>query len=119
MIARRKSLFKIGFTTTPVKRRISRAEFESAYLMAPVEIVSEYRTYNLKTSALEHLLHRLFADSRLQISQIGPDGRAYDSTEWFEVPISVIDQAINLIVNGDILLVSYNAQTGELLRPEQ
>jgi hypothetical protein len=33
--------------------------------MAPVDVVASYRTYNLKASALENLLHRIFADVRL------------------------------------------------------
>src|SRR5699024_10237857 len=74
-------LYKIGFSRGPVEKRVARAEHEPTYLMAPVEIIASYRTYNLKTSALEHLLHRVFAAARLRVSQVGIDGRIYEPSE--------------------------------------
>lgn len=108
-ITSRQNLFKIGFTTKEVSKRIANAPKEPTYLMAPVEIVEQYRTYNVKASALEHLLHRVFADARLDVSQVGLDGRVYDSTEWFEVPFSAIDKAIDLIISGEIVDFVYDA----------
>lgn len=113
-ISHRQSLYKIGFSTTPVEKRIANAANEPTYLMAPVEIVATYRTYNMKTSALEYLLHRVFADVRLKINQTGTDGRGYDVTEWFEVPLPVINQAVELITTGDIIDYTYNAATQSL-----
>jgi hypothetical protein len=113
-VASRQNLHKIGFSTTPVKQRIANAANEPTYLMAPVEIVAEYRTYNMKTSELEHLLHRVFAEVRLDINQVGTNGRLYDSTEWFEVQLSEIDRAIELITSGDIVDYNYNALKREL-----
>jgi hypothetical protein len=114
-IAARKNLYKIGFTTKSVAQRIAKASREPTYLMAPVEVVAEYRTYNVKASALEHLLHRVFADSRLDVSQVGFDGRTYDSTEWFEVPLGVIDQAVDLIMTGEIVNFLYDAVTNSFV----
>ncbi|GAA3133358.1 hypothetical protein GCM10020255_007770 [Rhodococcus baikonurensis] len=82
-IASLEDLYKIGFSTTTVEKRIANAAKSPTYLMAPVEIVADYRTYNLKPSALEHLLHRVFAEVRLDISQIDAKGRTYDPSEWF------------------------------------
>lgn len=96
-ISSRNNLYKIGFSTVPVEKRIANAVNEPTYLMAPVEIVETYRTYNMKTSALEHLLHRVFAEVRLDLNQVGVDGRTYNVTEWFEVPLPVIRQAAELI----------------------
>lgn len=107
-IASHENLYKIGFSTTPVEKRIANAANEPTYLMAQVEIVETFRTYNLKTSALEHLLHRVFADTRLKINQTGLDGRKYDATEWFEVPLPLICQATELIVSGDIVDYVYD-----------
>lgn len=103
VISSRQNLYKIGFTTKSVSQRIANSSKEPTYLMAPVEVLAEYRTYNVKASALEHLLHRVFADARLDVSQVGVDGRTYDSTEWFEVPLSAIDEAVDLIMTGDIV----------------
>lgn len=111
-------LHKIGFSRGPVEKRIARAESEPTYLMAPVEIVASYRTYNLKTSALEHLLHRVFSEKRLRLSQVGKDGRVYEPSEWYSVPLQVINQAIDLIASGDIVDYEYDAEAQELrLRP--
>lgn len=111
-------LHKIGFSRGPVEKRIAHAESESTYLMAPVEIVASYRTYNLKTSALEHLLHRVFSEKRLRLSQVGKDGRVYEPSEWYSVPLKVVNQAITLITSGDIVDYEYDAETRELrLRP--
>jgi hypothetical protein len=107
-ISGRQNLHKIGFTTNQVSQRIANAVKEPTYLMAPVEVIAQYRTYNVKASALEHLLHRVFADARLDISQVGPDGRLYDSTEWFEVPLAAINQAIALISTGEIVDFIYD-----------
>lgn len=111
-------LHKIGFSRGPVEKRIAHAESQPTYLMAPVEIVASYRTYNLKTSALEHLLHRVFSEKRLSLSQVGKDGRVYEPSEWYSVPLQVVNQAIDLITSGDIVDYEYDAEARELrLRP--
>lgn len=103
------NLYKVGFSRGPVEKRIAGAKHAPTYLMAPVEIIASYRTYNLKASALEHLLHRVFAEARLQVSQVGKDGRTYEPSEWFSVPLPVINQAIDLITTGDIVNYTYDA----------
>lgn len=108
-------LYKIGFSTGSVERRIARSVHEPTYLMAPVEIIASYRTYNLKASVLEHLLHRVFAAVRLQVSQVGKDGRIYEPSEWFSVPLPVINQAIDLISSGDIVNFMYDKGTRRLV----
>lgn len=114
-IAAIEDLYKIGFSRGPVEKRVANAEREPTYLMAPVEIVASYRTYNLKTSALEHLLHRIFSDMRLRVSQVGKDGRIYEPSEWYSVPLPVIDQAIELITSGGIVEYEYHAGARELV----
>jgi len=111
-----RDLHKIGFTRGTVEKRIANAAKSPTYLMAPVELVASYRTYNLKTSALEDLLHRVFAEVRLEISQIDRWGRSYDASEWFVVPRGVIDQAIELIVTGEIVDYIYDAKATRLVR---
>lgn len=110
-----KDLYKIGFTRESVEKRIKNAANSPTYLMAPVEVVASYRTYNLKASALENLLHRVFADVRLDLTQSGRAGRSYDPSEWFVVPRDVIDQAIDLIISGDIVSFVYDAKAQRLL----
>ena len=106
-IAGLKHLHKIGFSTTSVNERIKNAINEPTYLMAPVEVVADYRVYNMRPSALERLIHRVFSDVRLDLSQVGPHGKNYNPSEWFIVPIKAIDQAIEMTVNGDITDFTY------------
>ena len=114
-IAELENLYKVGFTKRPVEERIASATREPTYLMAPVEVVETYRTYNMRASSLEHLLHRVFAEARLNISQTGLDGRSYDVTEWFQVPLHVIREAAEMIVSGDIVNYSYDPQRRALV----
>lgn len=114
LIATKENLYKIGFSTTPVAKRVANASNETTYLMAPVEIVAEYRTYNLKTAALEHLLHRVFADVRLNIGQVAMDGKKYDAREWFLAPLTAINQALQLISTGEIVDFEFDRNSGTL-----
>lgn len=109
------SLHKIGFSTTTVEKRIASAAGSPTYLMAPVEIVADYRVYNLRASALEHLLHRVFASVRLDITQIDRAGKNYDPSEWFVVPLNVINQAISMIMSGEITDYVYDPAVQQLV----
>ncbi|QRY44217.1 GIY-YIG nuclease family protein [Mycolicibacterium boenickei] len=111
-------LHKIGFSTTSVEQRIKNAERSPTYLMAPVKVVEDFRTYNLKPSALEHLLHRVFAEVRLNLTQVDRKGRNYDPSEWFVVNQKVINQAINMIMSGEIVDYVYDAHLGKLVERE-
>lgn len=101
-IKNRPDLHKIGFTRGDVTKRIAGAERQTTYLMAPVKVVADYRTYNLKASALEHLLHTVFAPARVPFEQVGLDGTASAPSEWFDVPIETIDHALTLVQDGSI-----------------
>lgn len=110
LVANIKDLHKIGFSTTSVDQRIKNAEKSPTYLMAPVKVVADYRLYNVKASVLEHLLHRVFADVRLDLTQVDRKGRDYDPSEWFVVPYEVIDQSVTMIMSGEITNYVYDAQ---------
>ncbi|WKT88265.1 GIY-YIG nuclease family protein [Microbacterium maritypicum] len=102
LIANIDDLHKIGFSTTSVEQRVKGASTSPTYLMAPVKIVADYRVYNLKASGLEALLHRVFADVRLDLTQIDRIGQEYDPSEWFIAPRDVINQAVAMIMSGEI-----------------
>lgn len=110
-IADLEDLHKIGFSRTPVSQRIKNAINEPTYLMAPVEVVADYHVYNMRPSALERLIHRVFSAVRLNLSQVGPNGEIYNPSEWFIAPIDAIDQAIEMTVNGDITDFTYDPTT--------
>lgn len=110
------NLYKIGFTTGSVEKRIAGAEESPTYLMAPVNIEAKYRVYNLRPSALEHLLHRLFAAVRLDVSITQETREAVASTEWFIVPLPIINQAIDLIMSGEIVDYEYDPTLEKLVK---
>lgn len=115
-IAGIQDLHKIGFSRGAVEQRIKNAKTSPTYLMADVKVVASYRVYNLRASALENLLHRAFADVRLDVTQVDRKGRDYDPSEWFVVPRDVIDQAVELIMSGDVVDYVYDASTKRLRR---
>lgn len=106
-------LHKIGFSTGPVENRIAGASTDPTYLMADVEIVRDYQVYNVRVSKLESLIHRVFAEVRLDVTQIDATGKSYDPSEWFVVPIHIIDQAVEMIATGDITDFVYDKAAQE------
>ncbi|WP_047154984.1 GIY-YIG nuclease family protein [Aneurinibacillus tyrosinisolvens] len=59
---------------------------------------------------LEQLLHNFFGNSCLNIDIFDKNGRRYTPREWFIVPLSVIEQAIHFILNGEIVDYTYDSQ---------
>ncbi|MFK4359133.1 GIY-YIG nuclease family protein [Rhodococcus sp. 27YEA6] len=108
-------LHKIGFSRGSVQKRIKNADESPTYLMSPVEVVATYRVYNMRASFLESLLHRVFAEVRLSLTQVDQKGRNYDPSEWFVVPRKVIDQAVALITSGAIVDFVYDPDTQRLV----
>ncbi len=102
------NLFKIGYSTTPVESRIKNATKEPTYLMAPVKIEAEYKTFNMNTQKFEQLLHSFFGATCLNIDIFDEKGKRHMPQEWFVVPLEIIDQAIELIISGDIIHYRYD-----------
>lgn len=103
-----KNLYKIGYSTIPVKDRIKNAINEPTYLMAPVKIITVYETYNMNTQKFEQLIHRFFGKVCLNIDVFGDDGKRYTPREWFILPLEVIEQVIELIITGEIVNYKYD-----------
>lgn len=119
LIANMRDLHKIGFSTMSVEQRIKNAERSPTYLMAPVKVVADYRLYNVKASWLEHLLHRVFAEVRLDLTQVDRKGRNYDPSEWFVVPYDVINQAVTMIMSGEITNYVYDKADRRLVERDR
>ena len=100
-----KDLYKIGFTTTTVEKRICNARNEPTYLMADVEIVNTFRVYNVDTHKLESLIHQFFDTARFHISVGGSE-----AVEWFVVPLPIIREAIAKFIDGSIIEYTYNRE---------
>ena len=97
-----KDLYKIGYCTTSVEKRTENAENETTFLMAPVRIVSSYKTFNLNPQKFEDLIHQVFSIRCLDIKIADKDGNLKKPKEWYIVPIKVIEQVIELIINKQI-----------------
>jgi hypothetical protein len=103
------NLYKIGFTTGSVEERIRGAKADPTYLMAPVKIEATYKCFNMNTQKFEHLLHRFFSEVKLDLGITGSNGLGHKPSEWYVVPLEVIDRVANLIVNGEIVNYRYDS----------
>jgi hypothetical protein len=103
-------LYKVGFSTTTVKKRIANAENEPTYLMSAVKVVAEYEAYNMNTQKFENLIHTFFYDACLDLKVADGKGKMHQPREWFIVPIDVINRAIELIVTQQIQHYRYDMQ---------
>ncbi len=111
----RELIHKIGVTGGKVETRIANAEHEATYLLAQVEIVATYQLVGIHRVKLENLLHRIFAPAQLELTIQDRFGHPVQPKEWFLVPLAVIDEAIQRILNGAITDVVYNPETARLV----
>ncbi len=109
------NLYKIGFSRVPVEERIKNAENEPTYLMAPVSIVTAYQCFNMNPQKLEQLLHNFFGSSCLNMDVFDSKGKRHTPREWFVAPLDIIEQAINSIINGDIVNYKYDNERKEIV----
>lgn len=109
-IADIKNLYKIGFTTSTVEERITNAEKESTYLMAPVKVEAQYKIANMNSHVFETLLHQVLDAVQMRFTIYDDKGHVCHPKEWFVVPISVIDTIILKILDGSITRYTYNPE---------
>ena len=107
-------LYKIGFATTTVEKRIANAKKEPTYLMANVEVIAEYQAFNINPQKFEYYLHAFFGESCLDLFVADKDGKNHQPKEWFIAPLNVIQQAVELLVNGQITNYKYNKLAKEI-----
>jgi len=110
-----KHLYKIGFSTTTVEERIKNAAQEPTYLMAEVRIVMTYKCYNMNTHKLELLLHNFFGSSCLNVDVFDNLGNRHTPREWFIAPLDIIEEAVQLIISGEIVKYRYEGEKEEIM----
>ena len=90
----------------------------SAYFYggAPVRPVKTYTVYNLNTVKMENLLHRFFGDARLDIEIKDRFGKPCRPREWFLVPLGIVDEAIQRLIDGSIVHYRYDKDSGQIVR---
>lgn len=92
------NLYKIGFASESVERRIRNAENEATYLYAPVKIVATWEVQNFSARKLETTLQHRFIDKQLQISVPTVNGKVESPKEWYVVSLNEIEATINDII---------------------
>lgn len=111
----RELIHKIGVTGGDVETRIAGAEKDATYLLAGVEVVAAYKLGNLNRVRLENLFHRLFASAQIDLTIEDRFGHPVKPREWFLVPLQVIDEAVQRILDGSITDVTYDPKTARLV----
>ena len=111
-----KNLFKIGYCTTSVEKRIENAYKDPTYLMSPVKIISSYKTFNLNPQKFESLIHAFFSEKCLDIKITNKFGENKKPKEWYVVPIKIIEKVIELIINNEIQKYKFDASEDKLIR---
>lgn len=108
-------LFKIGFTTGTLEDRIRVAADDPTFLMAPVRPVLSYDAINLNANKFENIVHRFFAEARLDIEIKDRFGKPIRPREWFLLPLPVIERAVPMIIDGSILRHRYDHRACEIV----
>jgi len=111
----RELIHKIGVTGGKLETRIANAEHDATYLLAKVEIVASYKLASINRTKLENLLHRIFAPAQLNLTIQDRFGHPVKPQEWFVVPLQVIDEAIQRIINGSITNAVYDPVVARLV----
>ena len=109
-------IHKIGFTTNTIQKRIANAKLDPTFLMADVEIVDSYKLYNIKSSKFENLVQKIFFNSKLKIDIKDRFGNIVSPEEWFLVPLHVIKEVVQKIIDGTITKYIYDPLKGKLIK---
>lgn len=97
-----KNLHKIGVTTGKAERRIARASKDPTFLLAPAELLKTFTLFNSDPVRIERILHNFFGAVALKIDVTDRFSREVQPREWFLVPVSVIDEAVRLLMAGTL-----------------
>lgn len=108
-------IHKIGVTGGDVKSRIANAAKDPTYLLADVEVVDTYKLVNINRKHLESLLHRFFANARLNVQFKDRFGVPVEPREWFLVPLPAIEEAIQKLQEGTIEYYRYDRETARVV----
>ncbi len=112
-------IHKIGVTGGKVETRIANAKNDATYLLADVEVVATYKLAGIKRTKLEGIFHRIFTPAQIDLTIQDRFGHPVKPKEWFIVPIHVIDEAVERIMDGSITNVVYDPKKASLVHLAQ
>lgn len=115
VVEHRELIHKIGVTGGKVETRIAAAEKDATYLLADVEIIATYKLHNVNRTRLENIFHRLFGAVQIDLTIEDRFGHPVKPREWFLVPLHVIDEAVQRILDGSITEMTYDPTTARLV----
>ncbi len=78
--------------------------------MAPVGIQGAWKCFNMNPQKREQLLYNFFGNSYLEFDIFDEKGKRHAPSEQFIVPIEVIEQAIELIINDKLVNYKFDAE---------
>lgn len=110
----REVLHKIGVTGGDPAIRVAGAKKDPTFLLAEAELVATYKLANINRKALEQSLHKFFAKARLDVALADRFGDKVHPREWFLVPLPVVEEVVQRIMDGTISQLRYDATTASL-----
>ena len=114
-IRSQKNLYKVGCCSGDVTERIKNAINEPTYLMSEVKIELAVRCFNLNVRTLESTIHQFFRDVNVNFEVYDKEGNIHHPREWFVAPLEIIQEAIQLIVDGEIDKYMYDTEMKMLI----
>ncbi len=106
----RELIHKIGVTGGKVEVRVANAANDPTYLLADVEVITTYKLSGINRTKLENVFHRVFAPAQLDLTIEDRYGHPVRPREWFLVPLPVIDEAVQRIMDGSIIDAVYDPE---------
>ena len=98
-----------------MKARIANAKNDSTYLVADVDVVATFKLANINAKRLEALIHKFFSGARLDLKLKDRFGVEVESREWFLLPLSAIEEAVEKITEGSIGDFRYDPESARLI----
>ena len=115
-IERIKNLYKVDYCSGNITGRIKNAKNEPTYLMSDVHVELAVRCFNLNVpNYLESTIHSFFKDVNYSFEVYDDQGNKRYPREWFVAPLEIIEETIQLIVNGKIGNYRYDTVLQQLV----
>jgi hypothetical protein len=111
----RELIHKIGYTSGSVETRISGAEHDATYLLSTVDVIAQYQLYGV-SRRLEKLIHTIFSPALLDMTILDRFGKPVRPREWFLIPLSAIDEAVEKIRDGTITDYRYDTKQARFVK---
>ena len=103
-----KNLHKVGVTSGSPKARIAGAKDDPTFLFGRATLLKHYAIYNSDPRQIEAKLHAFLSGVCLELEIQDRFNRPYKPREWFLVPIPVIDEVVDRIIDQSLARYRYD-----------